>query len=77
MEILIDNNVGVPRVYPKDTKWNGENLLKVVYYKGPVEISWPLFDDIKKEINRQMAFMPKQADVISTQMKYKIASLVK
>lgn len=67
----------VPMVYPKETEINGMNLLEIVYNNGPVINNWKTFDDIKAGINKQMSVLPKTADVLSTQMKYKIAELIK
>lgn len=67
----------VPTVYPKEAEIKGKNLLEVVYDKGPVPNNYKTFDVIKADINKQMSALPKKADVISTQMKYKIAELIK
>lgn len=74
MKVVYQN--GIPTVFPIETETIGKSLLKVVYNNGPVEIAWPLFDDIKSHILEQYEVLPKTADPISTQMKYKIASVI-
>lgn len=76
MQVVFHEN-GVPKVYPKESGAMGTNMLEVVYDKKPVNNHWPTFDEIKKSINEQMAVKPLTANVISTQMHHKIASLVK
>jgi nicotinamide phosphoribosyltransferase len=74
MEVFYE--AGVPKVYPKETQVGGDNLLKVVYDKAPVDIKWDSFDTLKTYVNNQMLVAPAHADAISTQMYHKIAGLV-
>ncbi len=41
-------------------------------HNGPVDVKWPLFDEIRQYVLDQYKEMPLEADSISTQMYYKI-----
>ncbi len=82
---VIPNDKGIYMVYPKeasvpgadgDVVWTG-NVLDTVYDKGPVNVQWFTFDNIRTVINTQYAYLPTKADPISPEMKAKIAGLVK
>ncbi len=67
---------GVPTVFPGDS---GEvspedNLLRVVYDKGPVDgMVWDDFDTVRQRVLDQWSVLPLTADNISASLKAKVA----
>ena len=66
---------GVPTVFPADSGEvaEAENLLRVVYDKGPVEgFAWDDFDTVRQRVLDQWSSMPLKSDNISASLKGKI-----
>eukprot|EP00195_Chlamydomonas_chlamydogama_P007155 CAMPEP_0202896810 /NCGR_PEP_ID=MMETSP1392-20130828/5728_1 /ASSEMBLY_ACC=CAM_ASM_000868 /TAXON_ID=225041 /ORGANISM="Chlamydomonas chlamydogama, Strain SAG 11-48b" /LENGTH=503 /DNA_ID=CAMNT_0049582287 /DNA_START=382 /DNA_END=1893 /DNA_ORIENTATION=+ len=71
---------GVPTVFPKDSGEvsDEENLLKVVYNRGPVkDLVWDDFDTVRQRVNQEWSSLPKVADNISRSLKQKIVAQMK
>jgi len=68
------NKDGIPIVDAGTEKDVGakDNLLKVVYDKGPCGYKWDDFDTVRKRVNDQWKTLPKVADVIGPELKKKI-----
>jgi nicotinamide phosphoribosyltransferase len=63
---------GVPTVFPANEVSAEENLLKVIYDKGPVKgLRWESFDELRERVEREWAALPPTADVISESLKSK------
>jgi nicotinamide phosphoribosyltransferase len=63
---------GVPTVFPGNEVSAEENLLKVIYDKGPVKgLKWESFDELRERVEREWAALPPTADVISESLKRK------
>jgi nicotinic acid phosphoribosyltransferase len=75
MKVAADKDTLSLKVYPAETEVD-KNMLQVVYDKGPVDIKWLTFDELKARINTLMTIVPAHGDAISTQMYHKIAGLV-
>ncbi|GMH45188.1 hypothetical protein BSKO_13145 [Bryopsis sp. KO-2023] len=73
---------GVPTVFPAEDGWVNpeENMLKVVYDKGPVEDCILLrddFDTLRARVAKEWSELPKTADVISAPLKEKMERVQK
>ena len=66
---------GVPTVFPGDSGEVAphENLLKVVFDKGPLAVRpWEDFDVVKQRVASEWAQLPPTADSISASLRAKI-----
>ena len=72
---VVLNQDGIPTVHPKESLEIVKDLLEVVYDKGPVNVTWDSFDDIKKKIRETWPSIPKIFDPISDKLKKKIEGL--
>ncbi|KXZ56944.1 hypothetical protein GPECTOR_1g851 [Gonium pectorale] len=66
---------GVPTVFPADSGevGPGENLLRVVYDRGPVEGVWEDFDTVRQRVATEWTALPLTADNISPSLRAKVA----
>jgi len=73
MKVVRDKN-GIPTVYPvEDTSVVGEDLLKVVYDKGPVNNAFPEdFDTLRARVEKEWTALPKLHDPVSESLRNKI-----
>jgi hypothetical protein len=71
---VVDIN-GIPTVFPVSA--DGIDMLQLVYNKGPVNVNWPLFKDLKVALTSNWMKAPKTANVISQQLRDKIDTTVK
>lgn len=63
---------GVPTVFPADEVSVEENLLKVIYDKGPIKgLRWESFDELRERVEREWAALPPASDVVSESLKSK------
>ncbi|KAG1671877.1 hypothetical protein FOA52_003444 [Chlamydomonas sp. UWO 241] len=66
---------GVPTAFPKDSGEvsEAENLLRVVYDKGPVAgLVWDDFDTVRARVTEEWDALPPRADSLSDSLKSKI-----
>ncbi|GIL51514.1 hypothetical protein Vafri_7487 [Volvox africanus] len=65
---------GVPTVFPADSGEVAphENLLRVVYDKGPLEGVWDDFDTVRARVASEWAALPRTADNISVSLREKV-----
>lgn len=80
LKVLRQN--GVAMAYPKSATWEDKTLekneLRVVYDCGPVSEVWDSsFDETRERVSREWREAPESADVISSQLKTKIESILK
>ena len=72
---------GVPTVFPVEEVDSEENMLEVVYDKGPVEgLCWESFDALKERVEREWTALPPLAmgavdGVLSASLKKKRAEM--
>lgn len=66
---------GIPTVFPKEEVSPGEDILRVVYDKGPVPVDWESFEDIKARVEREWAALPPTHDVLSPGLRAKREAL--
>lgn len=63
---------GVPTAFPADEVSPQENMLRVIYDKGPVEgLAWESFDETRERVEKEWNALPKTADVVSASLKAK------
>jgi len=75
---VIRNKSGIPIVHcgtEKDVNTK-DNLLKVVYDCGPVDVKWMNFDDLRDYVDSTYKALPKKADVIGDDLKVKITKML-
>lgn len=65
---------GVPTIFPaEENDADPENLLKVVYDKGPVpQFKWDDFTTVRERVQREWSQVPKNYDPVSTELRAKI-----
>jgi nicotinamide phosphoribosyltransferase len=73
---VIRNGEGLPVVYPKESKTEGENILRVVYDKQPVTMPLETFSAMKIRIEREWKKSPKVFNPISADLQAKMERTV-
>lgn len=65
---------GVPTIFPaEENAVDPDNLLKVVYDKGPVpHFKWDDFSTVRDRVQREWSQVPKSYDPISSELRAKI-----
>ncbi|GLC38639.1 hypothetical protein PLESTB_000455100 [Pleodorina starrii] len=65
---------GVPTVFPADSGEvaQHENLLRLVYDKGPLEGVWDDFDTVRARLAAEWSALPRTADNISASLREKV-----
>jgi len=72
------NDKGVPVIYPSDGKVDKDNLLEVVYDKGPVAgHKWRTFDEQREHVEREWAATPRNFDPISAELQAEVTAWLK
>lgn len=66
---VVRNADGVPVIYPVGAQVEGDNVLEVVYDKGPVKKDWESFAQVRERVEREWAKTPKAFDPISPELK--------
>lgn len=60
----------LPMVVPKSSVAPADNAMRVVYDCGPVEgFQWDSFDAVRARLNAQWSRLPRNADVVSDELK--------
>lgn len=78
--LVVQRVEGIPTVFPADSRPLSaeDNLLKVVYDKGPVNsCAWDSFDTLKGRIISEWTKLPKSANVISNDLANKMEAVQK
>lgn len=70
---------GVPTAYSVPADGGGEplvsvadNLLRVVYDKGPVDCHWETFSQVRERVKQQWAATPRTGENVSSQLKERV-----
>jgi nicotinamide phosphoribosyltransferase len=65
---------GVPTIFPaSEGEEDPDNLLRVVYNKGPVPgFSWDDFATVRERVQREWRLVPKSYDPVSAELRAKI-----
>ena len=66
---------GVPTAFPVELVAPEDDLLQVVYDKGPVAVQWESFDDLRLRVEREWAALPPAADVLAAPLRAKRAAV--
>jgi nicotinamide phosphoribosyltransferase len=70
---------GLEEVFPRDPNdesYDGNDLLRVVYDRRPIDGIWEDFDTIRNRTQRQWNDAPKRYDPISSELKKKISDWI-
>ncbi|KAK9816981.1 hypothetical protein WJX72_007792 [[Myrmecia] bisecta] len=69
---------GVPTAFPAEGGYVSpeENMLRVVYDKGPVKVDWEDFDALRKRVDTEWHALPKTASVISPPLQQKMKDVL-
>lgn len=74
---VVRNKEGIPIIYPEESKVEGENLLRVVYDKKPVEGIWKdSFEDIRNRVEKEWKTLPAKYDPVSDELKSKVVAWI-
>lgn len=68
---------GRPVVHPAEADVPGENMLKVVYDKRPLDIKWETFDEQRARLRAEWDALPSHFDVISPALHAKMDAIRK
>ncbi|GAB4816246.1 hypothetical protein N2152v2_003292 [Parachlorella kessleri] len=69
--LAVKRVAGVPTVFAAEEVAPEDNLLEVVYDKGPVQVEWEDFDTLRQRVQREWEALPPTADVVSPGLKAK------
>ena len=67
---------GIPTAFPAEMVHPEENLLKVVYDRGPcVDLQWEKFSDLRDRVRSEWSRLPKVYNAVSAPLQAKIEKL--